>query len=308
MARRAAILALLACTLVASGCRRVAEPDGVTLACVGDVMLGRDVARMCERQGDAYPFAQVGDLLSAPDIAFGNLEGVLATRDTRYPRVNALYAPPHMAGVLSRVGFDVLSLANNHAIDCGRAGLLTTIEALQRHGITPVGAGRTAAEAEAGAVVRAGPLRVGFLAYSHFPYTNFVHDPERASILLLDEASLRRTVPALRGRCDCLVVSFHWGQEGVRKPSGHERRLARLALNLGADLVVGHHAHVRGEVQRRGRALVAYCLGNFVFDGRSYGGNEGYILRCRLTADGVEDQTLIPVEVADCQARIASQP
>ena len=277
----------------------------MTLACVGDVMLGRDVKRMCAQRGDEYPFEALGDLLAAPDITFGNLEGPLADGRTRYPRVNALFAPPRMAIVLERVGFDVMGLANNHAIDCGRPGLLRTIEALQQAGITPVGAGRDATETEAGAVVCAKGLRIGFLAYSNFPYTDFVHDPDRASILMLNEENLRRTVPRLRSDCDALVVSFHWGKEGIAETSPYERRLGHLAIDLGADLVVGHHAHVRGELERYHRGLIAYCLGNLVFDDNSYGGNEGYILTCRLTHDGLTGYETVPVRVTSCQGRLA---
>ncbi len=301
------LVALAAMALCLSGCHREDRGGVVTLACVGDIMLGRDVARTCAEKGDAYPFSALGDLLSSPGITCGNLEGVLSHGATRYPRVNSLFAPPRMAGVLQAAGFDVLSLANNHAIDCGRPGLRTTLGALQGAGITPVGAGATLAEARKGAVLSVRGLRVGFIAYSAFPYTDFVHDPDRESILKLNEDALRATLPALGARSDCLVVSVHWGKEGVRQTSAYERRLAHLCIDLGADVVIGHHAHVRGEVESYRGGVIAYCLGNLVFDEYSYGGNEGYVLLCELGREGLRRYETVEVDVVGCQARVVGE-
>jgi poly-gamma-glutamate capsule biosynthesis protein CapA/YwtB (metallophosphatase superfamily) len=294
----------LAASVLVGGCSDSRSGPRVTLTCVGDVMLGRDVRRLCASRGREYPFEQVADLLGASDLTFGNLESPLADGTVRFPRVNALLGAPDMAPVLQQVGFDVMSLANNHAIDGGRTGLRRTCEHLRAAGIEPVGVGATLAEAERGVVVTARGLRVGFLAYSHFPYMSFIHDPERESILMLNEQTLRRTIPPLARRADVVVVSYHWGKEGRRDVSDYERRLAHLAIDLGADIVIGHHAHVRGEIEEYNGGLIAYCLGNFVFDEDSYGGNEGYILRCRLSASGIVDHETTPVRVVDCQARI----
>jgi poly-gamma-glutamate synthesis protein (capsule biosynthesis protein) len=155
-------------------------------------------------------------------------------------------------------------------------------------------------------VIRPG-VRVGFIAYSNFPYLNFVPDPDDWSILMLSEENLRRTLPPLAARSDVVVASLHWGKEGEREPSDWERQTARLAIDLGATIVVGHHAHVRGEIERYRKGLIAYCLGNLIFDDKSYGGNEGMILTCRAGRDGVEEYSLTPTVVRQCQARIAPQ-
>ena len=274
----------------------------VTLACVGDVMLGRDVRRLCATAGDDYPFARVAPLVRQADLAFCNLESPLTGRTLRFPRVNALVGAPSMAGALGRAGFDVVSLANNHAIDAERAGLLDTMSLLKTQQIAVTGAGPTRAEAESGVVKTVRGLRVGFAAFSHFPYTNFGYDPARATVLMLNEPTLRTVLPSLAKRCDALVVSFHWGCEGDRAVTPYERHLARLAVNLGATLVVGHHAHVRGPVERYRNSLIAYCLGNCVFDTHSNGGNEGYLLTCRLARQKVLSYSLLPTNVVQCQA------
>ena len=282
-------------------------PRTVTLTCVGDVMLGRGVAQLCASRGPDYPFAQVAPLLRQGDLTFGNLEGPLTDLPTRFPRVNALHGRPEMAGALARAGFRVLSVANNHAIDYGRPGLAQTREVLTGAGLVPVGAGATQAEAERGAVVAAAGVPVGFLAYSNFPYTDFVLDPDRESVLMLNEEALRRTIPPLARRCRVLVVSFHWGREGERGVSDDQRRLAHLAVDLGASLVVGSHPHVRGEIEPYRHALIAYDLGNLVFDDQSYGGNEGWVLQCVCDDNGrLRRWHATPVEVVEGQARLGS--
>jgi len=301
-------VACLVAGLLVCGCQSPQLEEHVTLTCVGDVMLGRGVARLCKQRGNDYPFEQVAPYLRAADLTFGNLESPLTDQRTRFPRVNALHGSPAMAPVLAQVGFDVVSLANNHAIDYGRAGLRQTMGVLKDAGVKPVGAGNTLAEAQQGVVLTGRGLRVGFLAYSHFPYTDFVHDPQRESILFLNEQALRNTIPPLARRCDVVVVSYHWGKEGSRQVTPYERNLAHLAVDWGADLVVGHHAHVRGEIERYHGALIVYCLGNLVFDEQSYGGNEGYILTCRLRRAGVADYSLVPIRVLSGQARPAPAP
>jgi len=297
-------LLAIAAGLPLCGCGHDRRGDTVTVACVGDVMLGRGVSRACKEHGDNYPFEAVGELLREPDITFGNLECPLAQGQVRFARVNALYAAPQMAQALAKAGFDVLGLANNHAVDCGRPGLLETIETLQAAGIAPVGVGSTAMQAQEGAVLTVKGRRFGFIAFSDFPKANFVHDPDRASILMLTEDNLRDVLPPLRSSCDHLVVSFHWGKEGSAETSSHERRLAHLAVQMGADLVVGHHAHVRGQIERLGGSLICYCLGNFVFDQDSYGGNEGLVVLCTFDRQGLIAHRAIPTRVVDCQARI----
>jgi poly-gamma-glutamate capsule biosynthesis protein CapA/YwtB (metallophosphatase superfamily) len=267
-------------------------------------MLAGNVALASETRGLGYPLAEVAPHLRAADLAFGNLESPLSDLPARYPRNNVLRASPALAPVLREAGFGVLSLANNHAIDCQRPGLQRTRQALTDAVITPVGAGPTLAEAERGVVMTVKGLRIGFLAYSDFGCATFILDPTRESVVNLNEECLRRTIPELARRCDVVVVSYHWGVEGRREPSPRERRLAHLAVDLGAKLVVGHHAHVRGAIEKYRGGLIAYCLGNLVFDEHTTGGNEGYILTCNLDRSGVTGYATTPVRVVEYQGRV----
>ncbi|HCU34448.1 MAG TPA: hypothetical protein DGT21_03085 [Armatimonadetes bacterium] len=295
----AAVFCLTAVLLTAlCGCARRPPPQA-TLVCVGDVMLGRGVGDLCLEKGNAYPFERYAKRLAGADIAFCNLEAVLSDQPMTYPRVNPLRARPEMADALAAAGFDVVSLANNHVVDCGRPGLRQTMELLDAVGIAYTGAGRTLAEAEQRAIVEANGLRFGFLAFSDFAEVNFVHAPEREAILILSEETLRRTVPPLRDRCDVLVVSCHWGSEFVVPTTTRQRDLAHLAVDLGADILVGHHAHVRGEVEHYGDGSICYCLGDFIFDIFADTPGEGSLLEWRCTPGACELTRQVETHVAD---------
>ncbi len=298
----ATVMCLTAVLLTAlCGCAR-RPPRQATLVCVGDVMLGRGVGDLCAEKGNAYPFERYAERLQGADVAFCNLEAVLSDQPMTYPRVNPLRARPEMADALAAAGLDVVSLANNHVVDCGRPGLRQTMELLDAAGIRYTGAGRTLAEAEQGAIIEANGLRFGFLAFSDFAEVNFVHAPERESILIVSEETLRRTVPSLRDRCDVLVVSCHWGSEFVEETNSRQRELAHLAADLGADILIGHHAHVRGEVEQYGDASIAYCLGDFIFDIFTDTPGEGFLLEWTCTPEACELTRQVETQVADLWA------
>ena len=298
----AAIVCLAALMLTTlCGCAQ-RPPRQATLLCVGDVMLGRGVGDLCAEKGSAYPFARYAEEIADADVAFCNLEAVLSDQPITYPRVNPLRARPEMADALAEAGFDAVSLANNHVVDCGRPGLRQTMGSLDAAGIAYTGAGHTLTEAEEGALVEANGLRFGFLAFSGFPNVNFVHAPERESILVLSEETLRRTVPSLRSRCDTLVVSCHWGSEFVAETTTRQRDLAHLAVDLGADILIGHHAHMRGEIEQYGGASIAYCLGDFIFDIFVDRPGEGSLLEWTCTPGTCTLTRQVETQVADLWA------
>ncbi len=187
----------------------------VELVAVGDVMPGRHVQRRFARIGGDYPFASVAPLLRRADLAFGNLECPLTARPFEAIKAIRLRAPESWAPRLRRAGFDILSLANNHALDCGPAGLADTRRALRRAGLAPL-------EGEPRDLLARG-LRVRFLALADY-----------APQSVLSEETLRRKVSQARAGADVLVLSLHWGVEGSTVPSARQRRFARIAADAGA--------------------------------------------------------------------------
>jgi poly-gamma-glutamate synthesis protein (capsule biosynthesis protein) len=271
-----------------------AEADPfITLAAVGDLMPARGVARQIEGRGLDYPFEHTAGRLRAADITFGNLECALTTRNARSGQAVVLRAAPATAAALANAGFDVLSLANNHALDGGAAGLEQTMSTLRRRRIGFCGAGSTPAQAEAPFVIHRNGVRVAFVAFSQFG---------GEQIAPATETVVRRAVLRARRQADVVVASFHWGIENEARPGARQRHLARLAALCGADLILGHHPHVLQGWEslpgRNGRrALVVYSLGNFVFDQRGLRRDETIILRCELGRHGLRRAGAVPVRI-----------
>lgn len=259
---RVSRLALLLGMLL--GARGAGADPPVQVVAVGDIALVGVV--MSQVRAGHDPFAAVRPLLSAADLAVGNLECVLSSRPVprrgRLVRPSViLRAPCAGAQLLREAGFDVLSLANNHAFDLGAAGARDSRGCVEAAGLSAVGAGATAAEARAPFRTTLGGLRVGLLA---FAYDTNHPNGAGARVALLDDDPVA-AVRALRATVDVVLVSLHWGVEFVHEPTAAQVRLAHALVDAGADAVIGHHPHVlQGVEVYRGRPVV-YSLGNFLF-------------------------------------------
>lgn len=289
----------------------------VELVAVGDVMLDRGVARRIKREGRERVFAGVEDALAGADVTFGNLENPLALRCERSRKKISFQARPATADALLGAGFDVLSLANNHTLDCGRGGLLETIDHLKARGLRWAGAGPTLAAAEAPTVVSVKGIKIAFVAFTDVEPESGTRRVVWRGVARASKFALSRSVTAAREQADVVVVSLHWGIEYASRPSVRQRELAQAAVAAGADLVLGHHTHTlqgleafthSGAAVKR-RALVAYSLGNFVFDSPPSLGRrvvETVVLRCKLSRDGLVSAKVQPVFIEKYLPRAAA--
>lgn len=267
-------------------------PPPVTIAAVGDIMLGTDYPRNRLPDNDASILASVAPLLASAELTFGNLEGTLMdggepVKQCQNPSLCYLFrTPSHYVKHLSDAGFDMLSLANNHARDFGEEGRSASMLALDNAGIAHSGR-----EGDV-AVVNVNGRAVAMLAFA----------PNIGAHALNDVARAAELVGALAAQHDLVIVSFHGGAEGAGalhvRPGmetyyGEDRgdlmAFSRAVIDAGADLVIGHGPHVpRGIEIYKGR-LIAYSLGNFATHfGISVEGLKGLapILFVTLSADG----------------------
>lgn len=232
---------------------------------VGDVMMGRLVAEAAAGKGPLYPFEHVHRFLASSDILFGNLESPLTSCVTRSPDVPsglALRCAPERAEALKAAGFSVLCLANNHILNFGESGLKETIAVLDRAGIRHVGAGFTKLEAEEPAILESKGMRVAFLAFTD----SYPPGPGRPGCAQMDQDTAVCAVRKVRNSADIVVVSLHAGIDFVQYPTRQMIDVSRAAAAAGADIVVGHHPHQIHGIERPGGKVIAYSLGDFVFD------------------------------------------
>jgi len=239
------------------------QGDGISFAAVGDTAMG--ITPILPPSPSTYFDAIAGELRG--DVVFGNLEGTLTDVDEDVKcggadpgTCFAFRAPPEYAKYLADAGFNVMSLANNHSYDFGEAGQEETVGALYRAGIEPAGIpGRLV-------FVDVDGTKVSFLGFASYDYTNSLTDLEAA----------RALIRQARKRSDIVVVVNHAGAEGsdahhvtgeteiyLGEDRGNPEEFAHMAVEAGADLVLGSGPHVlRGMEIYRDR-LIAYSLGNF---------------------------------------------
>lgn len=298
----------LACLFAAAvmGCGRRPDDSSITLIAGGDVLLDRGVARRIGGHGADYPFAGVAHLLRSADIACANLECPISTDGRPAPKPFSFRADASAATGLARSGLDVLCLANNHTLDCGRAGLSDTMAYLRAEGIAWCGAGIDGQHAVEPAVVVRKGLRIAFVGFCDLVQDAAYPRSDLPTVAQSSPEVVRRAVRNARAGSDIVVASFHWGREYVPRPTGRQRRIAAVAADAGADVILGHHPHILQGLEwmtgSRGRgALVAYSLGNLVFDPLRMPANRTMLLRVRLTRAGVAEAEVIPCVIEDCR-------
>ena len=271
------------------------EPDKsamrISIASVGDMMIGTDYPRNHLPDDDGVSFlADVAPILSAADITFGNLEGVLVDGGEpgkKCSNPNACYlfrSPTRYVEHYRNAGFDVLSLANNHARDFGEEGRTSSMEAIAAAGMHH--SGRVDDFARLGH----NDLKIAVLAFAVTKNSNMMLDYELAFTTVADFAKTH----------DIVVVSFHGGAEGADvthipfadeeyygEPRGDVVWFARGVVDAGADLVIGHGPHVVRGMERYKDRLIAYSLGNFAtYYGISVAGIKGVAPVLTTTLDG----------------------
>ncbi|MDX6694198.1 MAG: hypothetical protein QOF02_1801 [Blastocatellia bacterium] len=268
--------------------------DAITIAAVGDIMLGstNPPERGLPPQDGARMLSEVKEILSAPDLAFGNLEGPMLEGGTSSkcgPKSRKCYAfrvPTRYGKHLKDAGFDIMSLANNHASDFGLEGRQSTRRVLDQLGIAHAGA-----DFQDIAYLNVKGRKIGFIAFA----TNAI------SYNVNDIAAARKVVASVAAKADIIVVSFHAGAEGLEaqhvpsgtelfldEPRGDLRAFTHAVIDAGADLLLGHGPHVVRAMEVYKNRLIAYSLGNFAFYRFPFNGPTGLslVLEAQLGPDG----------------------
>ena len=274
--------------------------DVMRFMAVGDIMLSRNrgTGRMIESRGPHYPFEQVQGYLSQADVLFGNLEGPASLKGASFagqdPHVTFSAWPQSVQG-LAGCGFDVLSLANNHACDYGHEALQDTIDLITGSSIACAGAGASTSEAYRPVIIQRGGIRIGVLAYTAF--IMFMTRPPgrgRCGVAVFSLAQACRQIRKLAGQVDVVAVSMHWGMDFTEHPLPLYREYARRMIDAGAHLILGHHPHYLQGIERYRHGIIAYSLGDFIFDEP---GQDTMILELGITKRGIQDLTVVPARI-----------
>ena len=235
-----------------------AEPVSITVSMVGDCTLGTDVnfdqstsfdAFYQMKNAPGYFFQNVKDIFTADDLTMANMEGTLTTSNDRQQKTFAFKGNPSYTEILTQGGVEATNLANNHSHDYGDQSYEDTIQYLEADGITTFGYDRTA-------VMDVKGIKVGLIGIYE------LKDGLGRQQQVID------TIREVKDQgAQVIIVSFHWGTEKSNIPDDIQKTLAHLAIDQGADLVVGHHPHVLQGIEKYQGKNIVYSLGNFCFGG-----------------------------------------
>ena len=251
----------------------------------------------------AKVLAPIAPVLSGADLAMVNLETAITERGDPVPGKNFHFRSPAASfTALKSAGVDVVTMANNHALDYGPVGMQDTFDAIVSSKLPVIGIGRDATEAFRPHLTVVKGQRIAFLGAVDWLEPALIPawsatETQPGLAFSIDRTLLVAAVGAVRPDVDTLVVFLHWGTEGTNCASPQQGELAGALLEAGADIVVGSHAHRVFGAGRVGSSLVAYGLGNFVYyreDGES--GRSGVLL---VTATGreVDDYSWVPARI-----------
>ena len=292
------------------------RPPTTRLLVVGDIMLGRGVS---VPEAPVSPLRHMAPRIRAADLAVGNLESTLSDAGPPQQGGDSFAAPAGTLPGLERLGFDAMSLANNHLGDFGVRVMLDAVDRFRASRISPFGAGADLAAASRPAVLEHEGVRFGLVGFNAIGETPMatprspgalsVRMPPRTGPLLrADLDHVRSVVSRLDRRVDVVVVIPHWGDQYTHAAEPVQSYVGRALVRAGADLVVGGHPHWVQGLEPVGDAVIAHSLGNFVFDmDFSRQTMEGVTLTATFRGDRLVDVELGPYRMgADFAPRPAT--
>lgn len=249
------------------GMTNIHKNDFLKVSAVGDIALIGQIADNMETFGMMHPFLSVKDRLLSSDVVFGNLEMPFSGGVQNMPESHQskhFFHSEFVATCLKKVGFSILSLANNHIMECGESGLKKTIEVLDSLEIENIGAGKNLQEARQAKVLNAGDLKIGFLAYSTKSQDSAEENTPGPAPIVLE--NILEDINLLKKKSDFIIVSLHLGLMYMNVPSPEDIELCHSIIDNGCDVILGHHPHVLQGIEDYNNGVIFYSLGEFVFD------------------------------------------
>lgn len=277
--------------LIAEVQRRLPEPVELLLTFTGDCILGTDenfawdtsFNAYYESYGGEYFLANVRDIFAEDDLTIINMEGTLTEETARAEKQFAFKGDPEFVDVLTSASVEAANMANNHSHDYGEQSYLDTVNLLESNGIRTFGYDETV-------IIPVKGVNVGM-----FGIYELDDHLDRIPQMEADIAKLKE------GGADIIVAVFHWSNELETVPDENQVTLAHMAIDEGADVVVGHHPHVVQGIETYNGKTIAYSLGNFCFGGNTHPTEmETMIFQQKFSVDTSREITSSEINVIPC--------
>lgn len=242
------------------------NPGHVRLAFMGDINLGRRVTGLLREKGEKWVFEAVKPVLDQADLAVANLESPVGDGGEEYVEKSVyLKGEPQDLDALSYSGLGLVTLSNNHVLDYGPDVMQQTVEGLNRRGILHTGLAFEGGRAQEPVYVTVQGVKLAFLGYCSVCPEEFYAKSSKPGVEVALPSVMAPEIRKAKKKADFVIVMVHWGTE-YYGANDLQKRLAKSLHKAGADLVIGAHPHVLQQVQNLGKTLVAYSLGNYLFD------------------------------------------
>ncbi len=272
------------------------EHETIVISAVGDIMM-HNTQLQAGYQPDVgtYDFSAffqfVKPLLKSSDLVIGNLETTLAGKAAGYSGYPRFNSPEMLASNLKEAGLDVLTTANNHCLDKGYAGLVSTLDRLDETGLLHAGTARSQAEQDKTLLVDVKDIKLAILSYTYS--TNGLNPPKHHAFAVnyIDEDIIKTAAKkAKEDGAQLVIVCLHFGEEYQNHPNSQQTSLAQALLSNGADVILGYHPHVLQPAFLMDNKLVIYSLGNFVSDQTGLERKSSIILNLQFAVDPITKQ------------------
>lgn len=272
----------------------------INMALTGDIMCHNTIYNDAfNKQSNTYDFSYIFDdikyNIQTADIAIGNLETTFAGSSKGYSSYPTFNTPESLAYTLKKIGFDVLSTANNHCYDKGYSGIESTINYLDDADISHTGTFKSEEEQNKILVKNVKGIQIAFLSFTYGTNGITVPSDKSYSVNLIDKDLIKKQLDlAKKQNPDMICVSMHWGIEYQTTPNSEQKDLADFLFKNGADIIIGNHPHVLQNFEKREitlddgtskDGLVIYSLGNLLADQNKKYARDSAIMNVSVTKD-----------------------
>ena len=270
----------------------------INMAFTGDIMCHNTIYNDAfDKQTNSYDFSYIFDdikyNIQTADISIGNLETTFAGASKGYSSYPTFNTPENLAYTLKKVGFDVLSTANNHCYDSGYNGIESTIDYLDDADISHTGTYKSEEDQNKILIKNVKGIKIAFLSFTYGTNGIKVPSDKSYSVNLIDKNLIKKQLSlATEQNPDMICVSMHWGTEYQTTPNAEQKDLTNFLFENGADIIIGNHPHVLQNFEKREitlndgskkDGLVIYSLGNFLADQNKKYTRDSAILNLSVT-------------------------
>ena len=278
--------------------------DTLNVIFTGDILLDRGVRRVINQHGVDHLFSDgIDSIFRSAQVVVGNLECPATKIEAPVFKQFIFRAEPEWLDALKRHGVTHLNLANNHAIDQGREGLIDTYQNILAAGMVPLGAGENMQQAAAPVLLASAPRKVWLVPSLRLALENYAYLPNKPCVSQEPMDSLLQRVFRLRqaDSTAVIIVSLHWGGEHTLEPVPRQRHDAHMLIRAGADVLICHHTHTLQTIEDYHGHKIYYSIGNFIFDPSKPLNAKACIVRLTITneKDGLQVET-IPINIQRC--------